>query len=90
MIGFNTEPQFVEKFVEKFVENEVQRTIINLMAQQPKISAKAIAGKVGMSPRAIQKNIDVLKKNGFVKRIGSAKGGHWVVKKDFPPLQINN
>jgi ATP-dependent DNA helicase RecG len=84
MIGFSTEPQFGEKFtdefVEKFVENEVHRTIIKLMIQQPTTSAKKMAGKAGMTSRGIQKNIDVLKKRGFVERIGSAKGGHWVVE----------
>jgi predicted HTH transcriptional regulator len=40
--------KFAEKFVEKFVENEVQREIIRLMLEQPTISAKAIAEKIGM------------------------------------------
>jgi len=83
MIGFNTEPQFVEKFVdefvEKFIETDVQRTIIGLMLEQPTISAKAIADKVGMTSRGVQKNIDALKNAGLVERVGAAKGGHWVV-----------
>ncbi len=73
--------KFVDEFVEKFVETEVQRTIMSLMLEQPTISAKSISEKVGMSSRGVQKNIDTLKKAGLVDRSGSAKGGHWVVKK---------
>jgi Fic family protein len=80
--------EFIEKFVEnadefveKFVDNETQRSILRLLIAQPKISAKRIAGEVGMSSRGVQKSIDVLKKRGLVERIGSAKGGHWLVKK---------
>jgi ATP-dependent DNA helicase RecG len=72
--------QFVEKFVDQFVENETQRAIIKMMLEQPSISAKTIAQKVGMTSRGIQKNINTLKKAGLVERIGAAKGGHWVVK----------
>jgi Fic family protein len=71
----------VDEFVEKFVDNETQRSILRLLIAQPTISAKRIAAEVGMSSRGVQKSIDVLKKRGFVKRIGSAKGGHWLVKK---------
>jgi ATP-dependent DNA helicase RecG len=48
---------------------------------QPTISAKRIAEEVGMSSRGVQKSIDALKKRGVVERSGSAKGGHWLVKK---------
>jgi ATP-dependent DNA helicase RecG len=52
-----------------------------MMHEQPNISAKAIADKAGMTSRGIQKNIYVLKKVGIVERVGSAKGGHWVLKR---------
>jgi ATP-dependent DNA helicase RecG len=81
MIGFNTEPEFVEKFIEKFVENKTQQTILDAMRSNPNISAKAIAKIVGLTPRGVQKNIDSLKKAGLVERVGAAKGGHWVVVK---------
>jgi len=80
MIGFYTEPQFVEKFVEKFVENDTQRLILNQIRKQPTISSKKIAECLGITQRGVQKNIDVLKKAGLLERVGSAKGGHWAVK----------
>jgi Fic family protein len=73
--------EFVEKFAEKFVDNETQRSILRLLIAQPAISAKRIAEEVGMSSRGVQKSIDAMKKRGLVERVGSAKGGHWLVKK---------
>ena len=75
--------KFVEnapEFVEKFVDNDTQNTIIKLMIGQPTISAKKIAEIIGMSSRGVQKSIDTLKKRGLLERVGSAKGGHWIVK----------
>jgi ATP-dependent DNA helicase RecG len=60
-------------------ENETQKQIVILMKLNPKISAKAIATKIGIAPRNVEANIKTLKEAGVIKRIGSAKGGHWVV-----------
>ena len=88
MIGFDTEvvssvkfgEKFVDEFVEKFVDNNVHQAILSLMVKTPTISAKIISEHIGMTSRGVQKNIDTLKRNGFVERVGSPKGGHWVVK----------
>ncbi|MDR1728015.1 MAG: HTH domain-containing protein [Acidobacteriota bacterium] len=71
---------FVEE-VDEFVERGVLRTIVRLMIEQPKISAAGIAEDVQMTPRGVQKNIAILKKQGLVERVGSARGGYWVVKR---------
>ena len=60
--------------------NETQKQIIVNMNKNPKISAKAIAEEIGIAPRNVEANIKYLKQAGFVERIGSAKGGHWIVK----------
>jgi predicted HTH transcriptional regulator len=70
----------VDEFVEKFVDNDTQGAIVRLLIAQPTISAKRIAEELGMSSRGVQKSIDAMKRRGLVKRIGSAKGGHWLVK----------
>ena len=72
--------KFADEFVEKFVENENQRTILKLMLEQPTISAKSVADRIGMTPRGVQKNIETLKNIGLLERVGAAKGGYWVVK----------
>lgn len=50
-----------------------------LVRKNKKISAREIAEIIGISPRAVEKNIALLKKEGILKRVGSAKGGHWEI-----------
>ena len=61
-------------------ENETQRRIVEMMRQNPKVSAKSIATEIGIALRNVEENIKGLKHAGRVERIGAAKGGHWVVK----------
>ena len=53
--------------------------IITLVRKNPKLSAREIAGQIGISPRAVEKQIAALKKSGRLRREGPAKGGHWEV-----------
>jgi predicted HTH transcriptional regulator len=53
--------------------------ILRYLRQESTLSAKALAEKMHLSPRAIEKQIDLLKKDGKLIRIGPAKGGHWQV-----------
>lgn len=59
---------------------ESQRKIIELMRQDKHISIPIIAQKIGISTTAVEKNIGKLKKQGIIKRAGSAKAGYWVVE----------
>ncbi len=49
------------------------------LAQNPTISAAAIAQEVGISSRAVEKQLAKLKLEGRVERVGPDKGGFWVV-----------
>jgi ATP-dependent DNA helicase RecG len=49
------------------------------MQNDPYITAKVLSEKVGISVRKIETNIRKLKESGYIKRIGSPKGGHWKV-----------
>jgi len=53
--------------------------ILHHLRSEPTLSAKALAEKLGVSSRAVEKQIDLLKKEGRLRRIGPAKGGHWQV-----------
>lgn len=53
--------------------------ILQLLAKNPVLSAKQLAQQLGLSSRAIEKNIAQLKADGRLKRIGAAKGGYWQV-----------
>jgi ATP-dependent DNA helicase RecG len=51
--------------------------IVALIRTEPRLSAREIAGRIGISPRAVEKQIAALKKDGRLRRIGPAKGGYW-------------
>jgi hypothetical protein len=60
---------------------ETRAAIVKAMLGNPKISIKKLAESIGISTTAVEKNIQYLKANGYVKRVGPAKGGHWEVLK---------
>ena len=62
--------------------NKTQIRIIEAMRHNPKVSAKTIAEEIGIALRNVEEYIHTLKKLGMIERIGSAKGGHWVVKRN--------
>ncbi len=80
-----------ESSVEKFdvnVENAdssqktVGRTaqkILDYVVADPSITAENLAGKIGVSKRAIEKNIKNLRELGVLIREGSDKSGYWRV-----------
>lgn len=55
--------------------------ILELLAESPEMTIPQLANKLGISTRAIEKNIANLQKNKELRRIGPAKGGHWQVVK---------
>ncbi|RZN35452.1 MAG: winged helix-turn-helix transcriptional regulator [Methanosarcinales archaeon] len=61
------------------VSEKTSEKIILLIKENPSISAKEIAEKLGVSPRAIEMQIAKLKKKNIIIRIGPAKSGQWAV-----------
>jgi ATP-dependent DNA helicase RecG len=53
--------------------------IISLIKENPDITAKQIEEAIKLSRRGVEYNLDKLKRDGRLKRIGSAKGVHWQV-----------
>lgn len=54
--------------------------IIVFLAEDGKLSAAALAEKIGISVKAVEKHLANLKKDGLIEHIGPAKDGHWKVK----------
>ena len=54
--------------------------IVALLSEDGKLSAAALAEKIGISAKAVEKHLANLKANGIIERIGPAKGGYWKVK----------
>ena len=53
--------------------------ILSLVRIESTLSAREIALRLGITPRAVEKQIASLRKDGRLKRVGPAKGGHWHV-----------
>lgn len=53
--------------------------IIELMSENPNISIVELASTIGLSERAIKYQIEKLKNEKKIKRIGPDKGGYWEV-----------
>jgi len=54
--------------------------ILALLKTEPGLSVREIAPKIGITPRAVEKQIAKLRQAGRLRRIGPAKGGHWEVQ----------
>jgi ATP-dependent DNA helicase RecG len=48
------------------------------------ITQNEIVELTGLSIKSVEKNISILKKEGFVRREGPDKGGYWQVIQDKP------
>ena len=59
--------------------SKTEDRILQMLRDDPKYSAQQLANTLGISKRAVLKQIEKLKKQGRLSRIGSAKGGHWEV-----------
>ena len=54
--------------------------IVDLLSRDGKLSAVALAKKIGISAKSVEKHLSNLKADGIIERIGPAKGGYWKVK----------
>ena len=54
--------------------------IVALLSEDGKLSAAALAEKIGISAKAVEKHLANLKAKGIIERIVPAKGRYWKVK----------
>jgi hypothetical protein len=66
-----------EKLDEKL--GSTRARIVQLMRAHPTVTVTKLAAELRLSRNAIDKNVQILKKNGVIERIGPARGGHWEV-----------
>jgi ATP-dependent DNA helicase RecG len=55
------------------------KEIMKIISEKPDISSSQLAGIFKVTKRTILRDIEKLVKEGILKRIGPAKGGHWEV-----------
>ena len=63
----------------KETSKKTSEKILSLIGQNPQITIEALALETGLSIAGIRYNLDKLRKQKTLKRIGSDKGGHWEV-----------
>ena len=63
--------------------------ILKIMADDPQVTIAQLSKLCGIGTRAVQKNIDSLRANGRLRRVGADKGGHWEII-DLPNREKEN
>ncbi len=53
-----------------------------MVLREPRITQVSIAESLGVTTRAVKKNIRELADNGILTRVGSARSGYWQVKEE--------
>ena len=53
--------------------------IIRQIRQNPNVSMSELASAVGISAKAVEKQIARMKKDGLLVRVGPDKGGYWEI-----------
>ena len=77
---FSLPPQSREKPTESGEKKIKSREkIIALLSQDNSLSAAALAERIGITPKAVEKHIAKMKAEGILKRVGPDKGRHWQV-----------
>lgn len=56
-----------------------EQRIITLIANSPKVSVADMAEVLGISDRQCERIIAQMKKDGFLRRVGAKKNGHWEI-----------
>lgn len=74
--------KWVDKWVDNLTNNRVN--IIKAIHRNNKVSKRELEHIIGLSPTAIDNNLDALKDLGLIERVGSAKGGHWKINYILP------
>lgn len=54
--------------------------ILRLLRVEPGLSAAVLAARLGKSSRTVERHLQALRATGAIRRVGSAKTGHWVVE----------
>jgi predicted HTH transcriptional regulator len=64
------------------VNNDVNGVdvILNALRDNPHITIKELAIIIGVSVRTIDRKVEKLKVEGLLKRVGSARSGHWEIR----------
>ena len=78
----NISDGFMVTVFENVTENVTEKRVaalLKMIQNDSKISTTELANLLEVTRRTIARDIDNLKLKGILRRIGSAKGGHWEI-----------
>jgi len=67
-------------FIVKTVEKTVEEIILELIEENPKITLKTLIKDTRQTKRKVEYQINKLKNNGILERLGVGKSGYWQLK----------
>ena len=59
--------------------NETQSRVLSVIRNNPNITKPQITILLGLGKTTVDNTISILKKKGFIERVGSNKTGYWKV-----------
>jgi ATP-dependent DNA helicase RecG len=72
---------FTVIFRRPLIPQKTTQKILELIKEKPRITRKELAEKIGISKDGIKFNLNQLKKQNKIKRVGPDKGGYWEILK---------
>jgi len=72
-------PQETRRKTREKTRGKTREKIITLIKENKSITIQELSDILGISVKGIEWQIANLKKQGIIKRIGPAKGGHWEI-----------
>ena len=75
----NTLQAAVAEKVPKKVPKKSEMAVLQLLAEDPRLTRGEIARRVGLSDSGVKRILANLKASGLIQRQGSTKSGQWIV-----------
>ncbi len=68
--------------VEEYPETreKTREKLLNAIMENPEITTRELASMLGITTKGVEWQLQQLKKKGIIKRVGPARGGHWLIK----------
>ena len=77
--GRNVAEDVVEELTER--QRLVLKALKVAVVENGAETAHSLSQKIGVSQRSVQRDLAILSAKGFIRRVGSDKGGHWEIVK---------
>ena len=59
--------------------SNIREKILSLLRENPGITRRSLADQCAISIRAVGKNLDQMKKEGIIRRVGNNRSGYWEI-----------